>query len=115
VVCPPSELDIANADRLRDCCQAAIEACGPWVVVDLAGTQFLDSTALNVFVQVGKQAESEGGWLRLAAGDSPTVRKVLEITLLDAYFGNYPSVERAILRRVDMTRPRRLEDRHEAT
>lgn len=96
VVRAPIELDLSNADRFRDCCLAAINASGPMVVVDLAGTTFLDSTALNAFVQVAKQVEADGGWLRLASGDNPIVRKVLEITQLDAHLGNYPNVGKAL-------------------
>ena len=96
VVNAPRELDLANADRLHDCCEAAIEAAGPRVVVDLAETMFLDSGALNVFVQVARQVKADGGWLRLASGDSSVVQKVLGITRLDDFLGNYPSVKKAI-------------------
>ena len=96
VVRPPTELDLSNANRLRDCCWAASDASGPCVVVDLSGTTFIDSTALGVFVGVAKRLAADGGWLRLASGDSELVKKVLAITELDVCLGNYPSVEKAI-------------------
>jgi anti-anti-sigma factor len=101
VVQVPGELDLSNQDHLRDCCRAAVDAVsasatGPRVVVDLSGTTYLDSSALGVFVEVAKQVASEGGWLRLASADSPVLRRVLEITQLVDYLGNYDSVDDAV-------------------
>jgi anti-sigma B factor antagonist len=96
VVCPPSEIDLHNANRLRVICQDAIEASGPRVVVDLSGTTFIDTTALGVFVGVWKQVKANGGWLRLVTGDSSTVQKILILTGLDAILGSYPAVEDAM-------------------
>ena len=101
IVQVPGELDLSNQDHLRDCCRAAIDAVstngtGTRVVVDLSGTKYLDSSALGVFVQVAKQLSAAGGWLRLASADSPVVRRVLEITQLGEYLGNYDSVDDAV-------------------
>lgn len=96
VVQPPDEVDLSNADDLRRCCQTAIDATGPRLVVDLGGTTFLDSSALSVFVGLARQLEADGGWLRLASGNSSGVRKFLEITQLDTVLGNYPSVDGAM-------------------
>jgi stage II sporulation protein AA (anti-sigma F factor antagonist) len=96
VVSPPSELDLSNADRLRECCRAAIVAAGSRLVVDLAEITFMDSSALNVFVRLAKQLKADGGWLRLASGGSSVVQRLLNVTGLEASLGNYRSVEEAI-------------------
>jgi anti-sigma B factor antagonist len=96
VVCPPGELDLHNADRLRGFCRDTIDAAGPRVVVDLTATTFLDSTALGVFVGIHKHVKARDGWLRLVTGDSRAVQKILEITALDAILGSYPTVDDAI-------------------
>jgi anti-anti-sigma factor len=103
VVRASGEVDLSTAARLRTCCQAALESLGPEVgseaprvVVDLAETRFLDSSALGVLVGVAKQVDADGGWLRLAAAQLPIVRKVLEITQLDVSLGDYDTVEDAI-------------------
>jgi hypothetical protein len=49
-----------------------------------------------VFVQVAKRLAAEGGWLRLASADSPVLRRVLEITQLVDYLGDYDSVDDAV-------------------
>jgi len=94
VVYPPRELDISNADQLRQCCQDAMVSAR--VVVDLSATRFLDSVALTVLVHVHRQLEAAGGWLRLAAGHGTMIQRVLQLTRLDDYLGNYPSVHKAI-------------------
>lgn len=95
VVHPPSEVDLSNADELRTHCLAAVDVAGPRVVVDLAETTFLDSTALSVFVGLAKKLEADGGWLRLASANS-SVGKILALTRLDTYLGNYASVDEAM-------------------
>lgn len=94
VVYPPRELDMSNAEELRQCCEDAMVRAR--VVVDLSSTRFLDSVALTVLVRVHKQLEAEGGWLRLAAGHGTMVQRILQVTGLESYLGNYPSVSKAI-------------------
>jgi len=96
IVDTPHELDLNTADRLRICCQEAIDATGPRIVVNLADTVFMDSTALGVLVGIAKRTSAEGGWLRLVTGASAQVQKILKITALDAILGNYSSVEVAL-------------------
>jgi anti-anti-sigma factor len=65
-------------------------------VADLGATTYLDSTALYALVQIAQQAAARGGWLRLASVDSPMVRRIVEITRLETFLGDYPNVENAI-------------------
>lgn len=106
VVHASGEVDLSTAERLRTCCQAALESLtrevppagseAPRIVVDLAETMFLDSSALGVLVGVAKEVEADGGWLRLSGVERAVVRKVLEITQLDVSWGSYPAVQNAI-------------------
>lgn len=96
VVEPASELDLSNAEQLRECCQSALEAHGPRVVVDLDTCTFLDSTALNVFVGVARQAKAQDGWLRVVSGNSSVVRKLIAITGLEGTLGSYSSLDKAL-------------------
>lgn len=100
VIRAAGELDVHNADRLRVCCQEAIGTGGCRVVVDLADTTFMDSTALGVLVGLAKRTEATGGWLRLVTGNSAPVQTLLKLTALDAVLGDYPSVKHAIRDRV---------------
>lgn len=54
----------------------------PLIVLDLAGTTFIDSTILGVFVAAWKRVSSRGGRITAINATGP-VAKVLSITKLD--------------------------------
>ncbi|EDY58817.1 MULTISPECIES: STAS domain-containing protein [Streptomyces] len=67
----------------------------PRVVADLSGVTFLDSTGINVFVQVHQQVSTAQGWLRLAAARE-SVTRVFELVGLDTVIACHPTVEQAL-------------------
>ena len=73
---------------------AAVAACGPSVIVDLAGLEGIDYSGLSVLLRIRKWARQSGGDLPLAA-PQPPVRQILEATGLIDVFSIYPSVEEA--------------------
>jgi anti-sigma B factor antagonist len=79
------EVDVATAPSLRDELYRLIENGATWVVVDLSGMNFIDSTGLGVFVGALKRAREGGGGVELR-GLKPSARKVFEITGLDSAF-----------------------------
>jgi anti-sigma B factor antagonist len=105
VVCPPGEIDLYNADRLRVSCYDAVDASCPDLVVDLSGTTFMDATALAVFVGVSKRLQAQGGWLRLVTGDSTAVQKILKVTGLDGILGNFQNIDAAIAQSCNSNSP----------
>lgn len=70
-------------------------ACGPSIIVDLAGLEFVDSCGPGVLVHVLRWTRECGGDLSLAAPQQQ-VRRVLEITALIDVFSVYSSVEQAV-------------------
>jgi anti-sigma B factor antagonist len=76
------DVDIATAPRVREQLIGLMTERTPWVVLDLDGVGFLDSTGLGVVVGVLKRARTLGGDLRLVCSQ-PAVRRVFEITALD--------------------------------
>ena len=73
---------------------AAVAACGPSVIVDLAGLEGIDYSGLSVLLRIRKWTRQSGGDLPLAAPQQP-VRQILEATGLIDVFSIYPSVEEA--------------------
>ncbi len=51
VVTTPDEIDIGNAWQLREALLSAAVTGSPAVIVDMSGTEFCDSTGLNVLVR----------------------------------------------------------------
>lgn len=91
------ELDISTAPKLRQQLIQAIADLGPSpkIVLDLAGTDYLDSTGLGVILGGVKRTRLQGGDLALS-GAEPQVRRDFEITRLIQVLPIHESVDAAI-------------------
>jgi len=89
------EVDLYNTPQLKEQILALIESGVRRLVVDLAETQYLDSTALGALIGGLKRLRERGGELRLA-GPRPRIRKLLEITRLLKVFEVRDSVPQAL-------------------
>ncbi|WP_159944182.1 MULTISPECIES: STAS domain-containing protein [unclassified Nocardiopsis] len=67
IVAIEGELDIATADDLQQHIQSAIKDHGPWLILDLSGLDFMDSSGLNVIINAYRTVRELGGSLALAA------------------------------------------------
>jgi anti-anti-sigma factor len=94
VVALRGELDLADAPCLASCLIAAVAACGPSVIVDLAGLEGIGYSGLSVLLRARRWTRQSGGDLFLAAPQQP-VRRILEATGLINVFAVYPSVKQA--------------------
>jgi anti-sigma B factor antagonist len=96
VVALRGELDVVGAAGVASHLITAAAVYGSWVIVDLAGLDFIDAAGLGVLARVLAWARRSGGDLPLAAPQGP-VRKVLTATGLIDVFSVYASVEEAVL------------------
>jgi anti-sigma B factor antagonist len=88
------ELDLYNADNVRE---ALFDACsdGPErVVVDLAEVEFIDSTTLGVLIEARTKLPNKRAFL-LAAPRLET-KRALEISGLDRHFAVHDTVPEAL-------------------
>ncbi len=95
VVALRGELDGAQAPGVASHLVTAVAVYGPWVIVDLAGLEYIGSAGLGVLVRVLKWTRAKGGDLPLA-GPQGAVRKVLTASGLIGVFSVYLSVEQAV-------------------
>ena len=79
------EVDVYTAPQVRDELQALIERGARRVVVDMAGTAFIDSTGLGVLVTALKRLAAHGGSLVVRKPDHQA-RSAIRVTGLDAVF-----------------------------
>jgi anti-sigma B factor antagonist len=80
------EIDLYTVPRLQRALASVLASGGPVrLVVDLSGVDFCDSTGVNVLLAGHRQAREAGGDLELAA-PRPAVRKILQVTGLEAVF-----------------------------
>jgi anti-sigma B factor antagonist len=94
VVSLAGELDLYNANEVRDALLAACAEKPERLVVDLAGVTFIDSTALGVLIEARTRLPNRGGFLLAAPGLQ--TKRALEISGLDRHFSVHDSVENAI-------------------
>jgi anti-anti-sigma factor len=102
VVTTPDEIDITNAGLLREALLAAAAGGQPVVVVDMTGTEFCDSTGLNVLVRALRQAEQADAELVLVVRAS-ALHRMLTVSGVGELFRTYGSLAEA----VDAVRARR--------
>ena len=88
------EVDLTAAPRLRQALVTIVAEGHDRVVVDLTGTEFLDSTGLGALVGGLKRIRARGGEMRVVCS-SPRVCKVFEITSLDRVVRMFGTVEEA--------------------
>jgi anti-sigma B factor antagonist len=94
VVALRGESDLADTPSVASHLIAAVAACGPSVIVDLAGLEGIGYSGLSVLLRIRKWTRQSGGDLPLAVPQQP-VRRILEATGLIDVFSVYPSVEEA--------------------
>ena len=94
VVAPHGRLNMVAARHLRDALNGLISGGTTRIVVDLAGTTFIDSSALGALVAGLKSARQVGGDLRIAR-PTEAVMTVFRLTNLDKVLRPRDDVEGA--------------------
>ena len=95
MITTPEEIDIANAGLFREALRLATVSGQPVIVVDMSGTEFCDSTGLNVLVRALGQVADIGSELRLVLGGTG-VRRVLTVTGVAGMFHVYETLGQAL-------------------
>jgi anti-sigma B factor antagonist len=94
VIAPVGRLNMVSAKRLTEAVAGLIDGGAPRIVVDLAGTEFMDSSGLGALIAGLKSARQAGGDLRLAC-PTEQVTTILKLTNLDKVLRPRESVEGA--------------------
>lgn len=95
VITLPAEIDISNADQVRDELLSLLNRGPAVLLVDMAETTFCDSAGVNALVRAHKRATANGAEMRLVVA-APGVQRVLAITGVDRLVPVYPSVAAAL-------------------
>jgi anti-sigma B factor antagonist len=90
------EVDATNAQDLRSAILAAISTGTERLIVDMGGTEFCDSTGLNVLVRAHKRLAEAGGELLLVATE-PTLLRIFKVTGMDTMFHLFASLDEALV------------------
>ncbi|GAA1763030.1 STAS domain-containing protein [Streptomonospora sp. PA3] len=95
IVSVEGDLDIATADDLHEHVLSAIDKHGPWLILDLTGLEFMDSSGLNVVINAYRAVKEHGGSLALAAPNE-RVTKVVRLVGLHRQVPVHNSVSAAV-------------------
>ena len=94
VVSLAGELDLYNANEVREALLAVAGEGPKRLVVDLADVRFIDSTALGVLIEARTRLENKQAFLLASPGLE--TRRALEISGLDRHFTVYGTVDEAL-------------------
>ncbi len=95
VVTLPAEIDITNADQVREDLLSVVNQGADLLVADLSRTTFCDSAGVGALARTFRRAEANQSEMRLVVGTS-AVRRVLELTGVDRLLDVYSSVAAAL-------------------
>ncbi|MFT4470626.1 STAS domain-containing protein [Arthrobacter sulfonylureivorans] len=87
-------LNMVAAPLLREVVAAVVAEGNHHVVVNMEGTEFMDSSGLGALIGCLKIARQAGGDLRIA-NVQPQVKMVLELTSMHRVLNPYESVDAA--------------------
>jgi anti-anti-sigma factor len=95
VVTAAGEIDLTNAEGLRDALLSALNAGALGLVVDMTGATFLDSAGVTAVVRASRRAAASEATVRLAV-TAQTVLRVLNLVGVDQLIEVHPSVAAAV-------------------
>ncbi len=91
VVTLPAEVDVTNADQVREDLLSVVNQGAVLLVADMSNTTFCDSAGVSALVRTFRRASASSSGLRLVVS-TPAVQRVLSITGVDRLLGVYGSV-----------------------
>lgn len=95
VVVLAGESDVYTYDQLRSALETAAGTGAALLIVDLSGLEFMDSTGVQVLLDIRVMMSDRGGKLALA-GPQNTVARVLNLVGADQLIPVYASVGEAV-------------------
>lgn len=95
VVTAAGEVDMTNAEALRDALLSALNAGAAGLIADMTQVTFLDSAGVTALVRAARRATATGATLRLAVA-APAVLRVLSLVGIDRLIPVYPSLTDAM-------------------
>jgi anti-sigma B factor antagonist len=91
VVTLPVEIDVTNADAVREELLAVMDHGAALLIADMSKTNFCDSAGVSALVRAFRRAATSGSAMRLVVS-TPAVQRVLSITGVDRLLDMFPSV-----------------------
>jgi anti-sigma B factor antagonist len=94
VLAVPAEVDLTNADALREALLEVLNAGALGLVVDMTATTFCDSAGISAVTRAVRRAAANDATVRLVVTSTPVLR-VLNLVGIDRLIEIHPSVSAA--------------------
>lgn len=91
VVSLPGEIDITNADQVREDLLSVLNQGAALLIADLSKTTFCDSAGVSALARSFRRAKASQSGMRLVVS-TLAVQRVLALTGIDRVLDIYPSV-----------------------
>jgi anti-sigma B factor antagonist len=99
VVRMPAEIDVTNADEIREVLGAAVSRSSSVLIIDLSATTFCDSAGVQAIIDTYNQVDASN-----RSSESPTqlrlvataVRRIITLVGVDQLIPVYSTVEAAL-------------------
>jgi anti-sigma B factor antagonist len=101
VIAVGGEIDVYTAPKLREQLINLVESGSYYLIVDMEGVEFLDSTGLGVLVGGLKRVRAHDGWIDLVCTQTRILR-IFRITGLSNVFDIYDTVAAAEAARIEL-------------
>jgi anti-sigma B factor antagonist len=93
VVTVPTEVDVTNADEIRQALLSAADHGLAVLIIDMSGTTFCDSAGVHAIIAAYRQATAAGTELRIVA---TAVLRILTLVGVDQLVPIYPTLDAAL-------------------
>jgi anti-sigma B factor antagonist len=87
----PAEIDIGNADGLREALLRALNSNARILIIDMSATTFCDVSGVHALERAYHRARASGTQLRLVV-TAPSVRRMFTLNGLHRIIAMYPSL-----------------------
>jgi anti-anti-sigma factor len=90
----PAEIDLCNAEQVRDTLLAVLNTDVPTLIADMTATTFCGCDGVGAIVRAHQRAQAAGAEIRLATR-TPIVLRLLSLTYVDRLVPVFDSVHAA--------------------
>jgi anti-sigma B factor antagonist len=95
VVTLPAEIDVTNADRIREYLLSVLNQGAAVLIADLSMTTFCDSAGVRALLRTFRRADASDSAMRLVVA-TLAVERIMVITGVDRLVDIYPNVTAAV-------------------
>lgn len=89
------EIDVYTSPKVKEIITELIEKGNIYLVINLEGVRYIDSTGLGILIGALKKVREKDGCINLVC-DNPQIKKIFNITGLVRIFGIFKTEEEAL-------------------